>query len=129
MITELDKSIDKYQPDATHIPKQTWDTNKKAYFQNSWHLKYSWLHWDEKIKDILCIKCVNLKNDEINMQTKGEPEFRKCGFTNWKKALQKFNNHEVSDMHEYACKTVNPIPIDHIIDNSSIKKLKENRKC
>ena len=32
-------------------------------------------------------------------------------------------------MHKYACKTVNPIPIDHIIDNSSIKKLKENLKC
>ena len=32
-------------------------------------------------------------------------------------------------MHKYACKTVNPIPIDHIIDNSSITKLKDNRKC
>ena len=52
------------------------------------------------------------------MQTKGEPEFRKCGFTNWKKAFQKFNNHEVSDLHKHACKTVNTIPIDHIIDNS-----------
>ena len=40
LITEPDKSIDKYQPDAKNIPKQTWGINKKAYFQNSWYLKH-----------------------------------------------------------------------------------------
>lgn len=73
-------------------------------FLTKWTLTFEWLSYDEHLDKAFCAVCKTayetwkMSNaDETNLQA-----FVKKGFSNWKKAIEKFKIHECSDHHRKA---------------------------
>ena len=70
-------------------------------FQPTWFEQFPWLHYNEQKDSVLCFICAK-QNDKGNLrtETKKEYSFITEGFSNWKKALARFKEHESSDCHK-----------------------------
>ena len=94
-----------YQPPAVSIPSQYAGKGKSncLKFQTSWYDKFPWIHFDEQLKAVLCFICLKAESLHINeLARKREMTFVTIGFTNWKKALEKFGEHDKSASHRFA---------------------------
>ena len=58
--------------------------------------QYPWLHYGESKDSIFCYICFN-QNAKGNCK-KSDKTFITSGFSNWKKALLRFNEHQTSDL-------------------------------
>jgi Domain of unknown function (DUF4371)/hAT family C-terminal dimerisation region len=94
-----------FQPNATAIVHQQLKL-KKLYFQQSWFEKYPWLHYDAKLKAVLCFYCSEGNAADLLGSTKcAETTFITSGFSNWKKATGssgRFELHQSSHCHRVA---------------------------
>lgn len=87
-------------PSQKHIVK---GKGKEIRFQSSWFEKYKWTHYDTETNGILCFTCLKAKERGLTNSSKcQDPAFTSVGFKNWKKALEKFSQHELSDSHRFA---------------------------
>lgn len=94
-----------YQPTADNIPHQFAGKDKKncLKFQSSWYQKYTWIHYDDKLKGVLCFICLKAHALNVcNLVRKREETFTQVGFRNWKKALEKFSEHDRSSSHRFS---------------------------
>ena len=117
-------------PNPSVIVKQVLSSSKTLTFQNTWYDKYPWIHFSAEVKGVLCFYCSKyFKGKKPCIATKVEQCFISTGFTNWKKALEKFKIHASSAGHRLAMTTVahehNSISLQ--LQNASAKTHKENR--
>ena len=88
-----------YHVDPSEIPPQQL-TKKTLLFQKSWYEKYPWLHYCTAKKAILCFYCSKVcLSSSLPWAGNAEPAFISTGFSNWKKAVQRFRDHEASHTH------------------------------
>ena len=122
------------QPSQYNFPKKRYG-NQYRSVQSIWFSEYPWLHYDEKKDSLFCYICSNqyLKGNLASAKNT-EQAFISNGFSNWKKALLKFKDHQTSECHKLAvdCEIVLPKTNHNIIDasNSNAQDVRtQNRHC
>ncbi|XP_027062714.1 uncharacterized protein [Coffea arabica] len=79
------------QPIGHMYPKTSFGKQHRS-FQDSWYQKFVWLEYSISKDAAFCFWCFLFKT-----QNKGgryaEDAFTKTGFNNWKKAMERFNEH------------------------------------
>ena len=89
-------------PDPKTIPPKKTAT-QNINFQGKWFEEYPWLTYDVSIQAVLCYKCeAATRLGIMNLATKSEDAFVSTGFSNWKKAKQRFQSHMTSLSHNHA---------------------------
>ena len=77
---------------------------KSLHFQQGWFERYKWLHYVPLLERVVCFTCA--KAEALHLielvATKRETAFVSAGFSNWKKALIYFRQHELSQSHQFA---------------------------
>lgn len=95
-----------YQPDVKCIPEQKLPT-RNLKFQQSWFEKYKWLHYKANTGGVLCHICMTANSlNAAELAKCAEKTFISEGFTNWKKALERFDRHEKSTAHKLAVENI-----------------------
>lgn len=101
--------------DAAHQPTDL-DSSKNPYgqrnskrsIQASWYEKHPWISVCTSSYKVFCHVCCSARNqDLITFSKRFKLTFVEGGFSNWKKALQRFSEHEKSEMHREATTKVN----------------------
>uniref|UniRef100_UPI00358EF41D zinc finger MYM-type protein 1-like isoform X2 n=1 Tax=Myxine glutinosa TaxID=7769 RepID=UPI00358EF41D len=87
-----------HQPTHKNFPHRKFGKQKRA-FQSSWFKRFPWLHYSECTDHVLCYLC--MKSPLVGCSKKDE-RFIKKGFCNWKKGLERFNEHQKSARHRIA---------------------------
>lgn len=120
------------QPKDYSFPKTVFGKQYRSV-QSAWFIQYPWLHYDKSKDSVFCYICFN-QNAKGNLTSakKSEKSFISSGFSNWKKALVRFNDHQKSECHQLALDHEINIPKTNlnIIDITNInahKVRKENR--
>ena len=73
------------------------------HFQNSWYEQYPWIHYDVGVHGVLCFTCTKAESLCLaELSKKREPTFITTGFKNWKRAREKFSEHQRSASHRFA---------------------------
>jgi len=95
-----------YQPDVSDIPKQALK-NRTLSFQKSWYSDYPWLHYKPSVLGVVCFYCATAEHLELfGLSRNREDAFITAGFRNWKKALDRFNDHSRCRSHQFAVEQV-----------------------
>ena len=68
--------------------------SQQRSFCSSWYNKYPWLHYLESTDSVLCFYCMVADRRGLPVTKNKDEAFCKAGFTNWKKALEKFEKHQ-----------------------------------
>ena len=111
---------DKYQPNVTEIKCQI-ITNKKnndvrkLNFQKQWYNEFTWLHYKPNLGSVFCYICYTADLKGLNRCSK-EKAFYSNGFNNWKKAKEKFSEHQKSTVHINNAESVINISTKFTID-------------
>ncbi|KAM4053434.1 zinc finger MYM-type protein 1-like [Anomaloglossus baeobatrachus] len=96
---EVDKP---FQPSAELVPPQCFGT-RKLRFQSAWYTDFPWLHYNPQLKGVLCFTCGKAETMGLLGSTRRRDSvFTAVGFSNWKKAREKFGSHQKSKSHEFA---------------------------
>jgi Domain of unknown function (DUF4371)/hAT family C-terminal dimerisation region len=66
-----------------------------------WFNQFKWLHYDEVIDSVFCFDCMTSPSVE-RLSAKSEDAFITRGFSNWKKAVDRFREHQSSHCHRAA---------------------------
>ena len=91
-----------YHPDPKLIPPKKTAT-QNIYFQRKWFGEYPWLSYNSTIGGVICHQCYTANRlGMMNIATKSDEAFIKVGFSNWKKATQRFNSHGLSQSQIHA---------------------------
>ncbi|XP_073431570.1 zinc finger MYM-type protein 1-like [Dendrobates tinctorius] len=95
--------VDKpFQPSAELVPPQCFGT-RKLRFQSAWYTDFPWLHYNPQLKGVLCFTCGKAESMGLLGSTRRRDSvFTAVGFSNWKKAREKFGSHQKSKSHEFA---------------------------
>ncbi|XP_069817696.1 zinc finger MYM-type protein 1-like [Dendropsophus ebraccatus] len=95
--------VDKpFQPSAEFVPPQCFGT-RKLRFQSAWYTDFPWLHYNPQLKGVLCFTCGKAESMGLLGSTRRRDSvFTAVGFSNWKKAREKFGSHQKSKSHEFA---------------------------
>ena len=73
-------------------------------FKSNWFSEYTWLTFCIPRKRVFCFYCRTATSKTlVTYSTKGEISFTQVGFNNWKKAKERFRDHEHSQTHRGAC--------------------------
>ena len=119
-------------PSNFNFPKKLYGKQYRSV-QSTWFKEFPWLHYDDKKDTLFCYVCSNqyLKGNLATARS-SDGAFITNGFSNWKKALQKFKEHQTSECHKLAvdCEIVIPNTNHNIIDltNSNAQQIrKQNR--
>lgn len=91
---------------------------------DDWYKKYPWLTICTTRKKVFCFYCRVEGQGMMTFSSKAESTFTKIGYNNWKKALEKFENHNHCNAHgEVVLKwqMLQTTPISNHL-NSQIKK-------
>lgn len=93
-----------HQSTAAELEKSKSQSGRQTRsIQTSWYVKYPWISVCTTSYNIFCHVCCNAKKQNlIHFSSHYNPTFVEGGFSNWKKALQRFANHEKSEMHREA---------------------------
>ncbi len=91
------------------ITSQPNSTGRK--FQSSWKENHSWIHHDKQKDLVFCHSCVEAVEMKMPLPTSSREKdsyqtFVVNGFSNWKKAIERFDSHERSEFHKSAVKMV-----------------------
>jgi len=105
-----------FQPaDVSHVVTQTRRVKQKngklrektLTFQRSWFERFPWLHnlhYCPKLNAVLCNFCARAHAMSLlDKYGNTENTFAKDGFRNWNKAANKFQAHEKTACHGFAC--------------------------
>ena len=81
-----------HPPKLTSFPKRNYGKKQRSFF-SAWYDKYQWLHYQKQNDSVLCYYCTTAEN-------RGPLKaFTKKGYSQWKKALERFEKHQNSDSH------------------------------
>jgi hypothetical protein len=103
-VAHIDNYMSPNQPtDCSAIPFQQHKVKgklKELRFQSVWFHNYPWLHYDNSIQGVVCFSCCKAqRNGLLQLAKCAEATFTSTGFSNWKKALTKFQQHQSSSTH------------------------------
>lgn len=91
-----------FQPAAELVPPQCFGT-RKLRFQSAWYTDFPWLHYSPQLKGVLCFTCGKAESmGLLGSSRRRDSVFTALGFSNWKKARDKFGSHQKSKSHEFA---------------------------
>ncbi|KAJ8040279.1 Zinc finger MYM-type protein 1 [Holothuria leucospilota] len=91
-----------HQPSEFSFPARTYGKQTRA-FQTHWFRSFPWLHYLETNDSVLCHTCITADRQKKLINAKSsEKAFLVEGFCNWKKALEKFRDHQKSTCHRLA---------------------------
>lgn len=72
-------------------------------FQPKWFNDFPWLHYIEESNSVICFVCADQnKQGKLSIAKKKEKTFIEDVFSNWKKAIVRFQEHQKSDCHDLA---------------------------
>jgi hypothetical protein len=87
--------------------------NSKRSIQASWYDKHPWISVCTSSYKVFCHVCCSArKQNLITFSKRIKLTFVEGGFSNWKKAIQRFYEHEKSEMHREAITKVKSNTID-----------------
>lgn len=102
---EADSACLPYQPEILPdgFPVHQHLTGRVLRFQQNWYKTFPWLHVSgiDGVSCFYCTKYIQLCPDKT-LATKADMAFSGKGFKNWKKAIERFRNHEKSAAHAQA---------------------------
>lgn len=79
------------------------EVTRKLTFQIAWFQRYPWLHYDCSKNVVLCFYCAKAHNMSLlSLYANADDTFVSTGFTNWNKAISKFQAHEKTACHSFA---------------------------
>ena len=88
----------------SHLSKEKQCDELKVYsrkIQPSWYNKFPWISVCTSTYRIYCSLCRNAKHNNLLVLCKKHTSpFVDEGFSNWRKAIQRFSEHEKSEMHK-----------------------------
>ena len=122
-----------HQPEVSCIPTQKL-AKKVLTFQQSWYKAFPWLHYDATKRGVLCHVCLTAKSRKLSDLAKySEDTFTSKGFSNWKKALEKFRAHEKCVAHrlskENLCFATTSKSVDVHLNRQLEAEQKRAHKC
>ena len=94
-----------HHPVLPSFPLHTFGKQRRS-FCSSWYQKYPWLHYQEASDSVLCFHCRVAERQHLPGVTLNRDAFITVGFTNWKKAIERFNKHEKTIAHRQAVELV-----------------------
>jgi hypothetical protein len=89
-------------------------------FCTDWYQQFPWLHW---VNDhLLCHICVVHERANLTWNKRTDNAFVTTGYScNWKKAVEKFKEHELSGLHkecvEKAALILDGVNVSHLLQN------------
>ena len=100
--TDFGKSNHPTKVEGSTVLQQ--EKQSKSYsrkIQTAWHKKYPWITVCSVHHRIFCRLCCSVKQHSLLTRPDrySKSSFLNGGFTNWKKAMQKFSEHECNDTH------------------------------
>ncbi|XP_074609646.1 zinc finger MYM-type protein 1-like [Acropora palmata] len=123
-----------FQPTNFNFPKKTFGKQNRS-FQSKWFNDFPWLHYNEQSDSVLCFICAQ-QNQKLNLRAARNKEwvFISQGFSNWKKALVRFKEHQVSECHKLAMEYQISIPntcgnVIQMSNDAAKKTMATNRFC
>ena len=131
-VTSLERELEggrgPYQPtDISHldIPEQN-VKGKVRHFQSGWFVRFPWLHYSLTTHSALCYPCAKADMQKLTTtNTKSEEAFISSGFSNWKKAIERFSQHEKSSCHRHAVSQLHQIKSGPVIAQLSVQNAAE----
>ena len=116
-------------PDTSVYPKKMYSDGSERSFQPKWKQLYPWIAYNFDKDVVLCSYCAEAKKrNYFDLSTKREPAFIFKGFSNWKKALEKFQILEGSDCHNEAKQMKILAATTDPIDEQSNSKLADQKR-
>ena len=126
-------------PDVSMIPVKAHHPNlyfslrtfgKKRYALCS--VWYPWLHYCKTNDSAVCFYCHIAELKNLPIAHNKDPAFSKLGFCNWKKAPERFNQHERTVLHCQAVEQVDTIPkttknVGEMLNGINVMQKAENR--
>ncbi|KAJ1089934.1 hypothetical protein NDU88_003074 [Pleurodeles waltl] len=105
----LGSTVTPNQPSESTMPVQIIETQSQTkkkrilHFQGRWFQDFPWLHYSDRVAGVLCFHCAKAKLLKLTELSKNAEEaFCSTGYTNWKKAIERFKKHQSSYAHSYA---------------------------
>ena len=98
-----------HQPKLTSFPKRSYGKTQRSFI-SAWYGKYKWLHYQEHNDYVLCYYCTTAKNQGLLKGSNKDDAFTMTGYSQWKKALERFEKHQNSDAHHEAVDILITIP-------------------
>ena len=96
-----------HQPKLKQFPLKEVGKQKRS-FNPKWFDEFKFLHYREESDSVICHTCaVADKNNLLKIDTKKEKTFIETGFSNWKKAIEKFLAHARKATHIHATEVLN----------------------
>ena len=90
----------------SHLSKERQAGKLKSYsrkIQPCWYKKYPWITVCTSKYKVFCVSCRSAKQQGLLTFTKHQNSaFVDQGFGSWNKAIERFNDHERSEMHKEA---------------------------
>ena len=124
-----------FHPDVKLIPKQSLvDKNGKRVlsFQAAWFSEFPWLHYSSEVQGVLCYYCAKAEACKLsNLARKRERAFSVEGFSNWKKGIEKFSDHQKSQSHRFAMQQLvqSSKPVDQQLSTQTLTSQQQGRNC
>lgn len=103
-------------------------------FQKSWFGTFPWLHYASEVSGVVCFYCAAARQQEfLKPSRQPAPDaFTVAGFTNWRKAKEKFAKHENSEGHKNAVYQYSNLQSTSVRDQISTQTRKQQevaRRC
>lgn len=122
--SELSQPIDKVVLKRTEKQYGSGKSLRKRCFLASWYKTFPWLHLCRSTSKVFCYYCRAACKSHITvMSTKADPAFSTSGYSNWKKAVDKFREHEQSLAHKDALKahaSTKNLPVSALLQKNMI---------
>lgn len=97
---------EQYQPRSEDVLAKTSHSSgegknfRHRTFQADWYDQYPWLTFCSTTNSVFCFVCRKAKQHGLlTFSARQKDLFVQSGFKNWKKALQRFKEHEASHAH------------------------------
>ena len=122
-----------FQPINFNFPRKRYGKQTRS-FQSKWFTEFPWLHYNEQNDSALCFICAQ-QHEKLNLRTARNKEyaFISDGFSNWKKALTRFKERQISECHKTAVEYhLIPKTCGNVLEMSSHdakKTMQTNRLC
>lgn len=124
-----------YQPTCfpDTFPKEQRLKTRTLTFQVSWYMEFKWLHVAKNCDGVSCFYCtryLHICPDKV-LASKMETAFTGRGFKNWKKALDKFREHERSEAHSQALLSYSQLknPIERQLSTFKMQQQRTACEC
>ena len=98
-----------HHPTGAELAKSKGSHESSQSIQSSWFTKHPWISACMPSYKIYCRICCSARNQDLVTFSKrymSYSTFVEGGFSNWRKALQRFAEHEMSEMHRESCMKV-----------------------